>query len=85
MRIGLVGHSRGGQLFHAPYIRGGGPGGGLLRDLGTHITDRALRLFGPESRRAVPGHAVPDDWGVLSNAAGARPSLHLSGHSLDRI
>lgn len=25
----------------------GGPGGGLLRDLGTHLTDQAMWLFGP--------------------------------------
>jgi predicted dehydrogenase len=39
------------------------PGGGILFDLGSHLVDQALRLFGPPSSvyAEVTGHAAPVD------------------------
>jgi predicted dehydrogenase len=63
---------------------GGGPeeGGGLLLDLGPHLIDQALELFGParsvyaEVRRVRPGAEVDDDVFVaLEHESGARSHL----------
>jgi len=67
----------------------GAPGlaGGLLYDLGTHLIDQALHLFGPvthvyaELDRRRPGMQVDDDvFLALTHASGVRS--HLSATSL---
>jgi predicted dehydrogenase len=59
--------------------------GGLLYDLGTHLIDQALVLFGPvadiyaEIERRRPGAAVDDDTFVaLKHASGVRSHLWMS-------
>jgi predicted dehydrogenase len=59
--------------------------GGLLFDLGAHLVDQALQLFGPvrtvyaELDRRRPGVAVDDDAFVaLTHAAGTRSHLWMS-------
>jgi len=59
--------------------------GGLLLDLGTHLVDQALLLFGParavyaELDRRNPAHRVEDDAFVaLTHASGVRSHLHAS-------
>jgi predicted dehydrogenase len=75
-----------------PALRGGwresedpAEGGGLLLDLGTHLVDQALLLFGPvahvhaELDRRRPGAAVEDDVFVaLTHASGVRSHLWAS-------
>lgn len=60
-------------------------GGGLLFDLGTHLVDQALVLFGPvsdvyaEVDRRRPGAAVDDDvFLALTHASGVRSHLWTS-------
>ena len=60
-------------------------GGGLLLDLGSHLVDQALTLFGPVTRvyatldRRRPGVAVEDDAFLdLTHASGVRSSLWVS-------
>jgi predicted dehydrogenase len=62
-------------------------GGGLLYDLGTHLIDQALHLFGPvthvyaELDRRRPGMQVDDDMFLaLTHASGVRS--HLTATSL---
>jgi scyllo-inositol 2-dehydrogenase (NADP+) len=62
-------------------------GGGLLYDLGTHLIDQALHLFGPvthvyaELDRRRPGIEVDDDvFLALTHASGVRS--HLSASSV---
>jgi len=59
--------------------------GGLLYDLGSHLIDQALVLFGPaaavyaELDRRRPGAEVDDDAFVaLTHASGVRSHLHMS-------
>ncbi|HET9597040.1 MAG TPA: Gfo/Idh/MocA family oxidoreductase [Anaeromyxobacteraceae bacterium] len=59
--------------------------GGLLFDLGAHLVDQALQLFGPvasvyaELDRRRPGVAVDDDtFLALSHASGVRSHLWMS-------
>ncbi len=59
--------------------------GGLLYDLGAHLVDQALQLFGPvhtvyaELDRRRPGAAVDDDVFVaLAHASGTRSHLWMS-------
>lgn len=75
-----------------PELRGGwreaadpAAGGGLLLDLGPHLIDQALLLFGPartvyaELDRRRPGAAVEDDVFIsLGHASGVRSHLWLS-------
>jgi len=65
----------------------GGPedGGGMLNDLGSHVVDQALHLFGPatlvygELDRRRPGMRVDDDAFVaLAHASGVRSHLWMS-------
>jgi scyllo-inositol 2-dehydrogenase (NADP+) len=65
----------------------GAPGdaGGLLYDLGSHLVDQALHLFGPvtsvyaELERRRPGIAVDDDvFLALTHASGVRSHLWAS-------
>ncbi|HET7458170.1 MAG TPA: Gfo/Idh/MocA family oxidoreductase [Gemmatimonadaceae bacterium] len=58
---------------------------GVLFDLGTHLVDQALLLFGPvthvyaELDRRDPAHTVEDDAFVaLTHASGVRSHLHAS-------
>lgn len=58
---------------------------GVLYDLGTHLVDQALLLFGPAGRvyaeldRRHPAHAVEDDVFVaLTHASGVRSHLYAS-------
>jgi predicted dehydrogenase len=59
-------------------------GGGLLLDLGTHLVDQALHLFGPvasvyaeiASRRGLPGD--DDDFLALTHVSGVISHLHAS-------
>jgi predicted dehydrogenase len=60
-------------------------GGGLLMDLGSHLIDQALQLFGPvvsvyaELDRRRPGVAVDDDAFVaLAHESGVRSQLWMS-------
>jgi predicted dehydrogenase len=60
-------------------------GGGLLLDLGTHLVDQALQLFGPaetvyaELDRRRPGAEVEDDVFVaLEHSSGTRSHLWMS-------
>jgi len=62
-----------------------GEGGGLLYDLGSHLIDQALVLFGPvrhvyaELDRRRPGVAVDDDvFLALTHEGGVRSELHMS-------
>ena len=64
---------------------GEGQGTGLLHDLGPHLIDQALVLFGPvtnvyaEGDRRRPGVAVDDDVFIaLTHASGARSHLSAS-------
>lgn len=72
-----------------PALRGGwredgaaGEGGGLLLDLGSHLVDQAVYLFGPPDRvyaelaRRRPGTAVEDDVFVALHYS-ARLDVHL--------
>ena len=45
----------------------GGPGGGILLDLGTHLADQALQLFGPP--QAVSAEVACERDGAISNDA----------------
>ena len=65
----------------------GGPedAGGMLNDLGSHLVDQALHLFGPatlvygELERRRPGMRVDDDAFVaLAHASGVRSHLWMS-------
>ena len=65
-----------------------GEGGGLLFDLGSHLIDQALVLFGPvrsvyaELDRRRPGSEVDDDGFVaLSHESGVRSHLWMSSVS----
>ena len=60
-------------------------GGGILADLGSHLVDQALVLFGPVTRvfatmdKRRPGVAVEDDACIeLSHASGVRSTLWMS-------
>jgi predicted dehydrogenase len=62
-----------------------GGAGGLLYDLGSHLVDQALHLFGPVTRvyaeldRRRPGIAVDDDvFLALTHASGVRSHLWAS-------
>lgn len=62
-----------------------GAGGGLLMDLGSHLVDQALQLFGPvstiyaETDRRRDGVAVDDDAFVaLTHVSGVRSHLWMS-------
>jgi predicted dehydrogenase len=62
-----------------------GEGGGLLYDIGSHLIDQALVLFGPvrhvyaELDRRRPGVAVDDDvFLALTHESGVRTELHTS-------
>jgi predicted dehydrogenase len=64
---------------------GAAEGGGLLLDLGSHLVDQALTLFGPALRvyaeidRRRPGAQVEDDVFVaLEHAGGVRSHLWMS-------
>ena len=75
-----------------PVLKGGwresdapGGAGGLLYDLGSHLVDQALHLFGPVARvyaeldRRRPGIAVDDDvFLALTHATGVRSHLWAS-------
>lgn len=70
--------------------RGGPEGGGLLLDLGSHLVDQAMVLFGPpaavyaELDRRRPGAEVDDDCFVaLEHAGGVRS--HLWASSVARL
>lgn len=65
--------------------------GGLLFDLGTHLIDQALVLFGEitavyaELDRRRVGSPVDDDVFVaLTHASGVRSHLHISMHALEQ-
>jgi predicted dehydrogenase len=66
--------------------------GGLLYDLGTHLIDQALHLFGPvthvyaELDRRRPGMQVDDDvFLALTHASGVRSHLSASSLSAQQI
>jgi predicted dehydrogenase len=65
-------------------------GGGILLDLGSHLVDQALVLFGPVTRvyatvdRRRPGVTVEDDACIeLSHASGVRSTLWVSAVAAD--
>lgn len=62
-----------------------GEGGGLLMDLGSHLIDQALQLFGPVSsvyaetdRRRAGVHVDDDAFVALTHASGVRSHLWMS-------
>lgn len=69
----------------------GGPGGGLLRDLGTHVADQALWLFGPVTSVYARWEEVDTGLGptdasfalVLTHASGV--DSHLSASKTHRL
>ncbi|HEU4452967.1 MAG TPA: Gfo/Idh/MocA family oxidoreductase [Longimicrobium sp.] len=76
----------------AGWRESGAPGeaGGTLYDLGSHLVDQALVLFGPathvyaELDRRRPGVEVPDDALVsLTHASGVRSRLWMGAASAD--
>ena len=65
-------------------------GGGLIADLGSHLVDQALFLFGPVTEvyatldRRRPGVAVEDDAFIaLTHASGERSTLWVSAVAAD--
>jgi scyllo-inositol 2-dehydrogenase (NADP+) len=65
-------------------------GGGILADLGSHLVDQALVLFGPVTRvyatldRRRPGVSVEDDACLeLAHASGVRSTLWVSAVAAD--
>lgn len=65
-------------------------GGGLLLDLGSHLADQALRLFGPVARvyaeldTTRPQAQVEDEVFVaLTHSSGVRSHLHAGVHAAD--
>jgi predicted dehydrogenase len=65
-------------------------GGGILLDLGSHLVDQALVLFGPVTRvyatvdKRRPGVAVEDDACLeLTHASGVRSTLWVSAVAAD--
>ena len=60
-------------------------GGGILYDLGTHVIDQAVRLFGPavpeyhELRTRGAGSAPDDAFVVLAHESGVRSHLWMNG------
>ncbi len=87
-RVGRVTHFESHIDRFRPEVRarwreGAGPGAGLWFDLGPHLIDQALQLFGPPDRvqanlaRQRSG-ALSDDWAhaVLDYADGLRVILH---------
>lgn len=72
---------------YSPTSVGKGSGGGFLRDLGSHLVDQALQLFGPVTRVYAeldyrqPGQAFDNGFFIsLSHASGVLS--HLSGSCL---
>jgi predicted dehydrogenase len=96
-RLGSVGRFESRFERWRPQLKGGwrelgdpAEGGGLLYDLGSHLVDQALTLFGPavevyaevDSRR--PGSDADDDVFVaLLHAGGARSHLWMSAVAAD--
>src|SRR5436309_17851 len=100
VRVGLAGFGLAGRAFHAPLIeataglrlaaivtsrREEAEGGGVVLDLGPHLVDQALVLFGPVERvyaeldRRRPGAEVVDDaFLALAHASGPRSHLWMS-------
>lgn len=69
---------------------GAGEGGGILYDLGPHVIDQALLLFGPvegvyaEVDRTRPGATNPDDVFIaLTHISGVRSHLFMSAAAAD--
>jgi predicted dehydrogenase len=58
---------------------------GMLFDIGAHVVDQAVHLFGPiarvygEVRAARAGARVPDDFFIAAQHAGGGPVSHLRG------
>ncbi len=72
---------------YSPHSVGKGSGGGFLRDLGSHLVDQAMQLFGPVARvyaelhYANPGQEFDDGFFVsLTHANGV--ISHLGGSCL---
>ncbi|MGC5700971.1 Gfo/Idh/MocA family oxidoreductase [Pseudomonas sp. NFXW11] len=72
---------------YAPQAVGNASGGGMLRDLGSHLVDQALELFGPVAQVYAELHYTPEEAVVdhgffvsLSHVNGVRS--HLSGSCL---
>jgi len=72
---------------YSPTSVGKGSGGGFLRDLGSHLVDQALQLFGPVTRVYAeldyrqPGQVFDNGFFVSLTHAGGVVS-HLSGNCL---
>ncbi|WP_434601142.1 Gfo/Idh/MocA family oxidoreductase [Pseudomonas sp. Z4-7] len=70
---------------YSPTSVGKGSGGGFLRDLGSHLVDQALQLFGPVMRVYAeldyrqPGHAFDNGFFMSLTHVGGVIS-HLSGN-----
>lgn len=72
---------------YAPQSLGNDSGGGFLRDLGSHLVDQALQLFGPVARVYAELHYTPEEGEVdhgffmsLSHVNGV--VSHLAGSGL---
>jgi predicted dehydrogenase len=88
-RLGRIAHLESHFDRYRPQVRDrwrerAGPGGGLWQDIGPHLVDQALRLFGPPER--VTGQlaqlrhgALADDWvHVVLEYPALRVVLHAS-------
>ncbi|WP_104022214.1 Gfo/Idh/MocA family protein [Gemmatirosa kalamazoonensis] len=71
--------------WQAPEAEARANGEGMLMDIGTHLVDQALLLFGPASRvyaetdRRYPGVTTEDDFTILlTHASGVRSHLIAS-------
>jgi predicted dehydrogenase len=73
--------------FDDPATLEAGPGGGLLRDLGSHLVDQALWLFGPVAYVSANLDLLGDtDAGfVLSLTHSAGVHSHLSASKVNRV
>ncbi|KAF1023155.1 MAG: scyllo-inositol 2-dehydrogenase (NADP(+)) IolW [Pseudomonas sp.] len=72
---------------YRPEAVGNASGGGLLRDLGSHLVDQALQLFGPVARVFAQLHYTPQaptvDHGFFVSLTHANGVIsHLWGHTL---
>ncbi|KAF0864636.1 Gfo/Idh/MocA family oxidoreductase [Pseudomonas sp. LD120] len=72
---------------YAPHAVGNASGGGFLRDLGSHLVDQALQLFGPVARvyaelQYSPEEAVVDHGFFVSLTHVSGVVAHLSGSCL---
>jgi predicted dehydrogenase len=86
-RLGAIQRFDSRMDFDDPATLEGGPAGGLLRDLGSHLVDQALWLFGPATHVSAVLDTTDDtDSGfvvTVRHASGTHS--HLSASKLNRL